>query len=325
MRKAKSEGQEPIGQSPSSTCRVRTRSQVSTKDVRHVSIHSNEETALPRRSLSSTRSSPGKISAAGANLAKKPSPTVKRSYTTDQYGQPNTPRAWPNGHHLPPIPGSPYATETSTPASRKSFSTPPASLAANGSPRPSSRHKEKEKGKEKRTASTDIEDNSPSRSRAKSSSYVPRRSPVPQSLNAAVEMLSLADRRTASDTGHGPPSGMSPPVMDKSRPSMASRPKDKERTNEKREIPHTPSKLVSSNSFWMARTPPLKLGKTISSPVLNQGTRFSSDAFFFLLIVRDSEATKNMSAIKNPASGKPIPITRQQTYHHPPTAMLSSG
>jgi hypothetical protein len=275
----KPEGKESTEQSPRSSFRVRTRSQVSSKEVRHVSICSNEEPAPPRPSFSSTRSSPGRISATGASPAKKPSPSVKRSFTTDQYGQPNIPRGWSNGHHLPPIPASPYTTDVSTPASRKSLSTPPANVAANvnGSPnpRPSPRHKEK--GKERRPhASTDVEDNSPSRSRAKSSSYVSHRSPIPQSLNAAVEMLSLSERRAASDIGHGPPPTMSPPVMEKPRPSTTSRPKEKEKTIEKREVPHahTPLRLVSSSSFWMARTPPTKLGKTISSPVLNQGTHF---------------------------------------------------
>lgn len=279
MRKAKPEGQESTEPSPRSASRVRTRSQVSTKDARHVSIRSNEEPALPRHSLS-TRSSPGKMS--GASPAKKP-PTVKRSFTTDQYGQPNTPRGWSNGHHLPPIPASPYTTEASTPSSRKSLSTPPANVAANGSPvpRPSSRHKEKEKER-RLNASTDIEDNSPSRSRAKSSSYVPHRSPVPQSLNAAVEMLSLSDRRAASDTGHGPPPATPPSAMDKPRPSTTTRPKEKAR-----EAPHTPSKPASGGGFWMARSmsnPPAKLGKTISNPVLNQGTRVICRYFSWLIV-----------------------------------------
>ncbi|KAG1812552.1 uncharacterized protein BJ212DRAFT_1569642 [Suillus subaureus] len=137
---------------------------------------------------------------------------------------------WSNGHHLPPIPASPYTTEPSTPSSRKSLSTPPAKVAASGSTR-SSRHKEKD-----RRPVSDIDDTSPSRSRAKSSSYVPHRSPIPQSLNAAVEMLSLSERRAASDT----------------------------------------------------------------------------------------EATKNMSAVKNPTGGKPIPIARQPT-HSAPTTTLASG
>ncbi|KAG1742117.1 hypothetical protein EDB19DRAFT_1702102 [Suillus lakei] len=247
MRKTKPEGRPP--------CRNRTRSQANT-------------------SLSSTRSSPGRISASGANPAKK-SPTVRRSFTTDQYGHPSSPRGWSNGHHLPPIPASPYATEPSTPTSAKII------VAVNGSTRSSPRHKEKDK----RLAS-DVDDTSPSRSRAKSSSYVPHRSPVPQSLNAAVEMLSLSERRAASDIGHGlPPS--SPPAMDKPRPSTSHPPKEK--AIERREVPQTPLKLAASNSFWMARstsTPPTVLGKTIGSPVLNK------------------EATKNMSAVKNPCRRK---------------------
>ncbi|KAG0704734.1 hypothetical protein DFH29DRAFT_1036948 [Suillus ampliporus] len=301
MRKTKPEGQESTAAPAQSACRARTRSQVSIKDARHVSIRSNEEPALPRHSLMSTLSSPGKIPTSGASPAKK-SPTVRRSFTTDQYGHPSSPRGWSNGHHLPPIPASPYATEPSTPNSRKSLSTPPANIATNGSTRSSSRHKEKEK-----RPTSDTEGNSPSRSRTKSSSYVPHRSPVPQSLNAAVEMLSLSERRAASDIGHGLPPSL-PPVMDKPRPSTTSHPKEK--AIEKREVPPTPSKLAPSSSFWMARstsTPPTVLGKTISSPVPNK------------------EATKSMSAVKNPAAGKPIPISRQSTRHRSPTATLASG
>ncbi|KAG1745441.1 uncharacterized protein EDB91DRAFT_1246316 [Suillus paluster] len=301
MRKANPEGQESPTASARAACRARTRSQVSIKEERHVCLRSKEEPALPRHSLSSTRSSPGRISASGASPAKKP-PTVRRSFTTDQYGHSNSPRGWPNGHHLPPIPASPFTTEPSTPNSRKSSSTPPANVATNGSTRSNSRHKEKE-----RRATSDIEDNSPSRSRAKSSSYVPHRSPIPQSLNAAVEMLSMSDRRAASDIGHGPPPS-SPPVMDKPRPSTTVHPKEK--VTEKREALQSPLKLGPGSSFWTARspsTPPTVLGKTISSPVPNK------------------EATKNMSAVKNPATGKPIPITRQATRRHTPTATLASG
>ncbi|KIK39188.1 hypothetical protein CY34DRAFT_808572 [Suillus luteus UH-Slu-Lm8-n1] len=298
IRKTTSAGPESTAAAGRSPCRTRTRSQASIKDARHVSLRSNEEPPLPRHSLSSTRSSPGRISASGTSPTKK-SPTVRRSFTTDQYGHPSSPRGWTNGHHLPPIPASPYASEPSTPSSRKSLSTPPAKVAANGSAR-SSRHKEKDKH-----LASDNDDTSPSRSRAKSSSYVPHRSPIPQSLNAAVEMLSLSERRAASDTGHGlPPS--SPPAMDKPRPSTSHPPKEK--VNEKREVPQTP-KLAASNSFWMARsasTPPTVLGKAISSPVLNK------------------EATKNMSAVKNPTGGKPIPIARQPT-HPAPTTTLASG
>ncbi|KAG1799881.1 uncharacterized protein HD556DRAFT_73382 [Suillus plorans] len=296
MRKTTSDSPSAPGRSP---CITRARSQASIQDARHTSLRSNEEPPLPRHSLSSMRSSPGRMSASGASPTKKP-PTVRRSFTTDQYSHPGTPRGWTNGHHLPPIPASPYATEPSTPSSRKSLSTPPAKVAANGSTR-SSRHKEKDK-----RLTSDINDTSPSRSRAKSSSYVPHRSPVPQSLNAAVEMLSFSERRAASDIGHGlPPS--SPPAMDKPRPSTNHSPKEK--TNEKREVPQTP-KLAPGNSFWMARstsTPPTTvLGKTISSPVLNK------------------EATKNMSAVKSPTGGKPIPITRQPN-HLAPTTTLASG
>lgn len=48
------------------------------------------------------------------------------------------------------------------------------------------------------SAMTDTEDGSRSRSKSKLSSYILHRSPAPQSLNAAVEMLS-------SDHGHPPP------------------------------------------------------------------------------------------------------------------------
>ncbi|KAH7920691.1 RhoGAP-domain-containing protein [Leucogyrophana mollusca] len=295
----------------------RSRSYTADKEARHVSLRPGEtEPARTRPSFSSTRSSPGRVPNPGTSPIKQPT-AVRRSFTNDQSAQLTPSRSWSNGHHLPPIPGSPYSTEPSTPPSpappsptpmsRKSLSSTP----ANGNSSP--------KDKEKRAAGSrsDTEDASLSRSRSKSSSYVPYRSPAPQSLNAAVEMLSLSDRRSTSDHGHPPPMQARPSQSSgdsRPRPSMTRTTPTKDKSSQKRDIPQSPSKHMavpqSGGGFWMARsasTPPTVAGKIISSPILNQ------------------EATLNMSPVKNRAAGKPIPINSRPNPPHSPTATLASG
>ena len=206
-------------------------------------------------------------------------PPVRRSFTNDQHGQSNgSTRGWPNGLHtnLPPIPASPYASEPSTPASRKSISL----SSANGK---SSPKEEKQRNKSgSNGAMTDTEDGSPSRSRSKSSSYVPYRSPAPQSLNAAVEMLSLSERRSMSDHGH--PMALTPGVVEsKPRSSMSS---SSSKSKEKRDVTQSPTKsLTTHGAFWMTRstsTPPTVNGKSISSPIPNEGELDSLTSMAFL-------------------------------------------
>ncbi|KIJ19117.1 hypothetical protein PAXINDRAFT_8468 [Paxillus involutus ATCC 200175] len=288
------------------------------KDTHHVAPRSGEgEASLPRPSYSSTRSSPGRIlnpatGSPGKKSHSQHSPTVRRSLTNDQYANGTTRGSRSNGHHthtqLPPIPASPFASEHSTPASRKSMSPVP----SNG--KSSVKEKEKQRLNTSSGAMTDTEDGSFSRSRAKSSSYVPYRSPVPQSLNAAVEMLSFSERRSASDHGH--PLALQPGVESKPRPSTSSSTPSKDKSKEQRDVlqPLTKGLAPTHGAFWMMRstsTPPMVNGKAISSPIPNE------------------EATLNMSPIKNRAAGKPIAITASSrsppVHHRAPTATLASG
>ncbi|KAF9230664.1 hypothetical protein BU15DRAFT_83336 [Melanogaster broomeanus] len=316
MRKKSTVGKEIV-----TPDRRRSRSQTGGVDTRHVSPRSNEgEASLPRPSYSSTRSSPGRIlPSPNGSPAKRThsqnSPTVKRSFTNDQYGpSKGATRSWSNGHHihthLPPIPASPFTSEPSTPASRKSVSPAPSNGKSNISEKEKQRLNHGSNG-----ATTDVEDASLSRSRSKSSPYVPHRSPVPQSLNAAVEMLSMSERRSASDQGHH--LALRPAEESKPRPSTSSSMHLKDKSKEKRDVPQSPPKglvPVTHGAFWMTRstsTPPTVNGKVISSPIPNQ------------------EATLNMSPIKNRAAGRPIPILASQrpppTHIRAPTATLASG
>lgn len=255
------------------------------KDVRHVSPRSGDADLQSRPSYSSTRSSPGRItlttSASPAKRQPQQSPSVRRSFTNDQHGQPNgSTRGWSNGLHtnLPPIPASPYASEPSTPASRKSISL----SSANGKSSPKEEKQRHNGGNN--GAMTDTEDASLSRSRSKSSSYVPYRSPAPQSLNAAVEMLSLSERRSTSDHGH--PMALRPGAEEsKPRPSTSS---SSSRSKEKRDVTQSPAKSLytTHGAFWMTRstsTPPTVNGKTISSPIPNEGELDSLTNRVFLI------------------------------------------
>ena len=261
--------------------RARAQTGGADKDIRHVSPRSGDADLQPRPSYSSTRSSPGRISlttSAGPAKRHQQSPPIRRSFTNDQHGQPNgSTRGWSNGLHtnLPPIPASPYASEPSTPASRKSMS----SSVANSPKQEKRRHNSGNNG-----AMTDTEDGLLSRSRSKSSSYVPHRSPAPQSLNAAVEMLSLSERRSASDHGH--PVALRPGAAEsKPRPSTSS---SSSRSKEKRDVTQSPAKnlYTAHGAFWMTRstsTPPTVNGKTISNPIPNEGKSDSLTSMAFLI------------------------------------------
>ena len=297
-------------------CRIRARSQTNDRDTRHVSPRSGgTEPRLSRSSTSSVHHSPGHP---GIGPGKKQlSPTLRRSFTNDQHGQSNTSRGWANGHHLPPIPASPYPTEPSTPTSRKSATPSPASGKL------STKERSVING-----AATDTEDGSLSRSRSKSSSYIPYRSPVPQSLNAAMEMLSLSERRSTSEHGHFAP--LSSVVADTPRKSTSSTTPPKDKSKERRDLSLSPTKSSlgpSHGAFWMVRSsstppPPTVNGKAISNPVVNQGG-YSDFVGYHASSGVLADAALNMSPIKNRGSGKPIPVAR--ATDGTPSATLASG
>lgn len=313
---------------PDRQAQRRTRAQTGgvDKDTRHVSPRSGNGNAdlQSRPSYSSTRSSPGRITATtSASPPKRPhqqSPPVRRSFTNDQHGQPNgTTRGWSNGLHtnLPPIPASPYTSEPSTPASRKSISF----SSANGKSSPKEEKQRNNGGNN--GAMTDTEDGLLSRSRSKSSSYVPHRSPAPQSLNAAVEMLSLSERRSTSENGH--PMALRPGATEsKPRPSTSS---SSSRSKEKRDVTQSPTKSLYSShgAFWMTRstsTPPTVNGKAISSPIPNEGETGSSPSMAFLIrlgrgFVANESTQEPIYRQTYPRlqPGKSITITSSSHYH----------
>jgi hypothetical protein len=228
------------------------------------------------------------------SVSQPPSPGGPRRSSSDprHSGAPSLGRSWVNGQHLPPIPGSPYATEGSLPPSRKSSLTPSNDKAVS-----------KYNGAVRRSLTASPQENGTPRSRSKSSPYVPQRGP-PQSLNAAVEMFaSPHEKAPVSENGHSP-TPLKPGTLseessvseDGDRPmspgieknniygrGYTSKPSSspiKERPPEKRDVPPSPRRPVpatpNAGNFWSTRSastpsPPSRAGKDISDPVLNHG------------------------------------------------------
>ncbi|KAF9467343.1 hypothetical protein BDZ94DRAFT_1287753 [Collybia nuda] len=220
-----------------------------------------------------------------------------------------------HGHQLTPIPGSDASAPPSL-SSKKSGNLTP--IITNGThDSPPSNEKENSKGKQRQSGSSSSPD-SISRARAKSSSYVSHRPQPPQSLNAAMELLT-----SHSDSGHGssPKSPTSPSSIgtgsssrhDHGNPVVTLQPSTPTKGNKqvvplspRRPIPATPN----GGSFWSGRSAsaPTVAGKGISGPIPNHA------------------ATLQMSPVKNRATGKPIPVEpRIQPSQQAPTSMLSSG
>ncbi|KAJ6602191.1 hypothetical protein B0H10DRAFT_2081219 [Mycena sp. CBHHK59/15] len=244
---------------------------------------SNTQAQAYRRSQSYAGLLQSQNTAQGSNTDKRPE--VRRSSSTDQYNA--TSRLQPLSSNLPAIPGSPYNTDaSSSPSSRKSMNLTP----VNGPSRP--KDKGSPNGKPRMNGDATYPDSIP-RARSKSSSYVSHRPQQPQSLNAAVEMLTSSQSEsghssskylptaTGSSTGHGNPKLVIAP----STPSSG---KGKPPPSPRRPIPATPA----AGSLWNSRSAsaPSIAGKGISAPILNHA------------------ATMDMSPVKNRAAGKPIPV-----------------
>ncbi|KAJ7287766.1 hypothetical protein C8J57DRAFT_1284865 [Mycena rebaudengoi] len=219
---------------------------------------------------------------------------LRRSSSTDNYNAPS--RLHPVSK-LSTIPGSPnYTDAPSSPSSRKSASLSP----LNGNTR--SKGGESPNGKSRVNGGVDSPDSSP-RVRSKSSSYVSHRPQQPQSLNAAVEMLTSSQSEsghsslkypqttTNSSVGHGSPKISIVPVSGKGKSPPSPR----------RPIPATPT----GGSMWNSRSAsaPSVAGRGISAPILNHA------------------ATMEMSPVKNRAAGKPIPV---EPHVRPPTQLTQT-
>ncbi|OSD01265.1 hypothetical protein PYCCODRAFT_1445770 [Trametes coccinea BRFM310] len=312
-------------------------------------------TLQPRRSQSSTRSSPGRTqhtpsSPVGSHTSpprtgssKRTQPSRKTTAASDYQHHSSSshggPLSYERGHPLDPIPGSPYNTDASpspTPSigGRKSTSGTPVNGQSSESP------KKETDGSPLRKSTTDA--STLGRSRSKSSSYMQYRSPQPQSLNAALEMIALSssqsssnshDRSGGSANGHGARSGTpslqeSPPRVRintdpkllgssaRSEHSLTSTPpitplRFTFRGKDKGSVPPSPMNLTTASpqprrSVSGPAEVQLK-GKYISSPVL------------------DPEATRHMSQLINRNGGTPIPIDIYENAGRKSGASLDTG
>ncbi|KAJ7502843.1 hypothetical protein B0H11DRAFT_1906678 [Mycena galericulata] len=230
-------------------------------------------------------------------------PEIRRSSSTEQH---NVSRLPPLISNLPTIPGSPDNTDVpSSPSTSRKSTT---SVPANG-------HRPVDKGSPngKPRLNGDASPDASPRARSKSSSYVSHRPPQPQSLNAAVEML------TSSQSENGHSSSKFPPTATNSLssvahgaaklviPSTPTRDKSKAPPSPRRPIPATPSGGPAWNSRSVS-VPPIA-GRAISAPILNHA------------------ATMDMSPVKNRAAGKPIPVEPRvrSSTQLTQTATLGSG
>ena len=288
-----------------------------------------------RQPQSSTTRSGGKSRSGTSTAPPSPSsatkPAMRRSLSNDQYHQ-NMARSRQSGHglghglnvQLPPIPGSPYGTEVGTPPgtpkSRKSTSSNivngQSSYKPSGSPngrtngtttpsppRATTNGENVQQQQQQQQQQPPTTPTTPTRNRSKSSSYVPHRSPPPQSLNAAVERISQSDtnsnnhasshtnpnntsistKRSASDSGHGQPSNASvaidipdvPRLNINGRPGTThiridvGSPGKVQWPTGKRDVPPSPQRPIPAvpTRFGV-------VGKDISGPVLNHGELF---------------------------------------------------
>ncbi|KAG6857777.1 hypothetical protein H0H87_004193 [Tephrocybe sp. NHM501043] len=139
---------------------------------------------------------------------------------------------------------------------------------------------------------------SPSRTRAKSSSYISHRPQQPQSLSAALEKISTS----YSDSGHGGSSPKSPTSISSKRTGDSgqyeqdgSLPVDalnSTQGNQDTSIPPSPRRPIPAAPTGKEHTNPRPMvgGKGISAPIPNHA------------------ATLQMSPVKNRSNGQPIPV-----------------
>ncbi|KAI0331024.1 hypothetical protein GY45DRAFT_673978 [Cubamyces sp. BRFM 1775] len=305
----------------------------------------------PRRSQSSTRSSPGRTqhtpsspngtSSRTGSSKRAPSGRKSTAASSDHQhhssGSQGGPLAYERGHPLDPIPGSPYNTDASpSPApsigGRKSMSGTPVQ-GQSSSPK-------KETGNAPPRQST-TDTSTIGRSRSKSSSYMQYKSPQPQSLNAALEMIALSssqssgshDKPDGSENGHGARSATpslqgSPPKVRintdlkllsspaRSDHSLTSTPPDtplrfRFKGKDKGSVPPSPMNFTpASPQPRRSVSGPVGAqirGKFISSPVL------------------DPEATRHMSQLINRSGGTPIPVDIYENTGRKSGASLNTG
>ncbi|KAJ6497827.1 hypothetical protein C8R45DRAFT_1211640 [Mycena sanguinolenta] len=243
-----------------------------------------QNTALGRRLSQVNRFSKGPDDMPGPSNSQAPTYRRSKSYTGPlQDGSESRRSSFDQFHpmprlpptNLPTIPGSsPDVTDLASSPSRKtSVSTPSDPTRA--------KEKTSPNGKLRPHDDASYPDSSP-RARSKSSSHVTHRPPPPQSLNAAVELLT-----SQSESGHGTTTNGSKSGPKLAIPTTPTREKGKYPPSPRRPIPATPT----GGPMWTrSASAPMIAGKEISAPKLNHA------------------ATMDMSPVKNRAAGKPIPV-----------------
>ena len=219
----------------------------------------------------------------GASLGKSQPSPIRRSSSSDSY------HGGLNGggvrfygqaavQHLPPIPGSPDVTDHSTPpspVSRKSTSSTPVNGESSLKP------KESPNGKASPTRKSNVNMNSSvnggptpdsiSRARTKSSPYVQHRSPAPQSLSAAVELLTSSEKQSVSDSSHGSIQSKSINGHPYSNHRQVQPSTPVKERKEPPPSPRRPAPTAPTNNFWRSVSSSSVAGKEISRPIPNHG------------------------------------------------------
>ncbi|KAJ7594657.1 hypothetical protein C8J56DRAFT_444915 [Mycena floridula] len=237
-----------------------------------------QNTALGRRlSNRFSKTIPEASPAAKTSPGSARKPGIRRSYTTDSHH----PGSRSVSQQLPPIPGSPYVTDGSAPPSPTS-QTAPLTPVSKGSPvGKSSPH------------SLSSPESSP-RARSKSSSYVSHRPAQPQSLTAALEILTSASQSESGHTSTQPSESSSRPHITISVPSTPTQSKLK------RDIPPSPRRPIPATPDGTRKrnvSAPMVSGKQISGPILNHA------------------ATLNMSPVKHRNLSPPIPVEPRRSLN----------
>ncbi|KAK7472964.1 hypothetical protein VKT23_001068 [Stygiomarasmius scandens] len=204
--------------------------------------------------------------------------------------------------HLPPIPASPPVTDASVPPSPSSSHHSLSSINVNGNKsRPkTATPKPSVNGNGRNTPESS---RSSTRARSKSSSYVSHKPKPPQSLSAAVELLTASQ----SENSHlnRPSVPASPVSSNDEAQSMLAIPQNNSSTTHRSPSPSRPVPALPHDRNRNVSAPTVG-GKEISAPILNHA------------------ATLEMSPVKNRAAGKPIPVEPQLPLHRTPTSTYSS-
>ncbi len=217
---------------------------------RRSNSYANGQDDIPTRK--STRSiTPAKSPAS----VKTKSPPARRSLSNDQYHNTNnlngSSRLHTLAQHLPPIPASPYTSEASLSSPKPKLKTLTPSSSSPRLKDDASRQSSNNSNPEKSSV----------RARSKSSSYVSHRPQLPQSLNAAVEMLSSTSESSHTSNQLSSQTGTSSVQASPTTLNNSAAEQSGKRGAPSRPIPPPPGDSKTG------RNPPVRInGKEISGP-----------------------------------------------------------